>query len=237
MKQYRLQTVGEGLQAAAYFTINEAKKAAVALADAIGEAVSVVEEERPKSRRSSSTYRRNPYGVRRTSPPEKPHTIRKTQREAEAIAQEYADADGVSYQVIDMETYPSAKAIKASRMPGKRPATRKASQEVMPRAETRQAPANKRRTDPKTGKAKSQVRRYSKLGAMSELFRRNPTDRGYPSRGEYYFIDPRTGDYHTGRKLADVQRAAQRMATQTGRRISVYKEDGERFKEPVYRGR
>lgn len=229
MPEYRLKTVSQGLKAAAYFTIREAKDAATDLANKINEAVTVVEVDAARHKQNKTAVRpksdRGGYSLKMMG--DRPQAYRySTLSAAEKAAQVMANDTELAVTVIDMGTYPRAQSLKRTFKPSK-------ARRVAVATETRQAPANRKRTNTKTGKAKSQ-QVYSKLHGMS-LFSRNPTPRGNPLPGEYYFENG--GRFYTSRDAHAAKIAAQRLSNQTGKRIVVYREDLEREPPMSYKAK
>lgn len=136
-------------------------------------------------------------------------------KDAKRAAQELANEIGDAVSVVDMAEFPRAKALRGSASPRddevETPRKRRSAPRVAVETETGRAPANKRRTGKRGGMP------ASKLEGLMTFFN-NPS----PGVGDFYFIDPRNGDYYTGRDRRSVASAAQRMATATGQRIAVH---------------
>jgi hypothetical protein len=126
-----------------------------------------------------------------------------TLQSAYEAAQDLADRIDQAVTVVQEDTYPRGKSLLRTKKPRKKPAGR-----VTLPVETRQAPANKKRTKKKPGPT-------SKLHALSML--RNPV-------GHFYFNDPGTGATVWARTEREIRSKANRRARETGRKISVWRE-------------
>jgi hypothetical protein len=219
MPEYRLKTAGQVLEAAVYFTISEAEAAAQRLANSVNKAVTVVEQR--GSRSPPRSYRRNPYGIATglIGKQGAPRGRYSTRAEAMERAQDISDDTGELATVFDLDTYPRAKSIAGSTKPAKKRKTR-----VAVEVEKGRAPANKARTvaRKKTAARSGSTLPSSKLMGLAS-FLRNPSARGYPLAGEYYF--EHAGKFYTSRKLGEIQAAAQHLAERSGKRVKVYQED------------